>query len=337
MRNTILGICFIVVGLAFILMYVAQQSTYQRFADGHPVQATITGIYESGVVLSYTAQNGEFISGVGSEFVSDEQRATLSVGDDVAALHMRGIPSRVSLRDSLDVARPSPLLFVPAALGLLGGALTIAWPRLRPRREPGELDLIINALKRTRAVFGLLSLGLWAVAIILFGLLFLGWDTGSDLSWWGAAMLGLVLAAVVALSIYSLYRAAALLDIHDADIMRTITRRPWEIAWVYEAVAQQRSLTPLTQAQTFAPDRVFAAGAQSMLYIHFADGKAFTLWVAPENAPRLLQVLARRAPHAQIGYNPLLEKQYRENPARFKPGHQEQSNEQQRRKPTVEQ
>jgi hypothetical protein len=89
----------------------------------------------------------------------------------------------------------------------------------------------------------------------------------------------------------------------------TITRRPQEISWLYKAVAHQRGLPPLTQAQTLAPDRVFPADAQSIRYIHLADGKSFTVWDAPENTARLLQVLARRAPHAQIGYNPLLEKQ----------------------------
>ncbi|GAB4214034.1 MAG: hypothetical protein OHK0022_51970 [Roseiflexaceae bacterium] len=292
-QRLVLGVCSLVVAGMFLLAYTAQQSTYQRFAEGAPLTATVIGIYENGAVLAYTGEDGEEVRGIGSEYESEAQLAQLRIGDRVEILQMSGIPARVTLRDSLDQARPNGSLLPLSTVFLLVGLLLV-WPR-PPKPVPmTSSELVSRSLRNTRIASFWGGLLLTGMALLLSWVQLTGQDTTSNLGLVGAAALLVICAVMLAVGLFLLAQVWSLRNIGGSRLFKLLAEQPEQVVWAYEQVAKMRY-----------------GGRQSVVVIWFSDGRRDSLFLPAYDARELLADIARRAPQAHIGYDPAVEQRVR--------------------------
>ncbi|HEU4326605.1 MAG TPA: hypothetical protein VFS21_25925 [Roseiflexaceae bacterium] len=294
-KQTVLGIVLLVLSQMCLLAFFAQRDTYQRFAEGFPVEATVERLSGGAVLLSYTAENGRPVNGVSSDYVSAEQAAQLRPGQTVAALQMRGVPARATLRDSLEQARPAPVL-LPLTTMLLLGSLVLVWPRPPARTPLSSAELVAGALRRSRATSLVLGLGLTAFGLFLIWLPLSGLDTTSDFGpLWVVVVGGLVILPSLVTGVFLLRQAWRLRRIGGSRLFAALAHQPEQIIWAYEFVAKVR----------------YAGGRQSVVMVWFNDGGQDSLFVSADDARELLSDIARRAPGAHIGYDAAVEARVR--------------------------
>lgn len=294
-KQSVLGLCLLVLSQACLLAFFAQRDTYQRFAEGFPVEATVVRVSERSVLLNYTAENGQRIEQVGSDYLSAEQAAQLRPGQTVAALQMRGVPARVTLRDSLEQARPAPALLPLTSLLLLGG-VALLWPRPPPSAPLSSAELVARALRSTRTTSLLLGLGLTAFGLLLIWLPLSGLDTTSKVGpLWVVVVGGLVILPSLITGAVLLRQAWQLRTIDGSRLFTSLAHQPEQIVWAYEFVAKMR----------------YAGGRQSVLVLWFSDGQQERLFVTADEARELLADIAARVPTAHIGYDATVEARMR--------------------------
>jgi hypothetical protein len=303
LRNIIVCIAFVVGGLCFGVMYIAEYLEYANIRDGKVVEGVVDAVGDEHVWYSYVDERGKRMETVSSD-VDEEIRKKLSKGDRVEVLTAEAGNELV-----LVLEPPSLGYLVTLGICILIGASFIFLPLLERRRlmrAGGDPIKVIAIMLRKARFNALVFVVCFAVlTFFLFGIGFLDWDPTSDIGVGGYIIFGFLLIICALIVIVNLRTVIGLLNIKESWIVKTIRDNPQEIAWIYESVARTQGVE---------------MSGYSTVYIWFADGKNYMVQVGHSGAKEFIAALAARAPHAQIGYSEEVQKLYGENPARFRPG-----------------
>jgi hypothetical protein len=303
LRNIIVCVAFVVGGLCFGVMYLAEYLEYANLREGKVVEGVVDAVGEEHVWFSYVDERGERNETVSSD-VDEEVRAKLKEGDRVEVL-------RASAGTELVLALEPPSLGYLVTLGIciLIGASFIFLPLLERRRlmraggDPIKVITVMLRKARFNALVVFICFG--GMTYVFFGVGFLNWDPTSETGVGGYIIFGFLVAICGLIAVMNLRTLVGLINIQGSWIVKTIRDNPQEIAWIYESVARTQGVK---------------MSGFSTVYIWFADGKNYIVQLGHTGAEEFIQALAARAPHAQIGYSKEVQQLYGENPASFRPG-----------------
>jgi hypothetical protein len=304
-RSYVLAFCCFLGAAAFAIAYLGIRETYVLFATGQPAEATVvavrSGSQRPGVQVAYR-DRGREVRAWAEE--CSPRELSLSAGQLVTIRKHRNVPSRIMLQTSLPDQAPSPWLLVCLAgsLALTGycGARP-ALARRRRLRRTSPIDIIVDSLARTRVAnlwlgFGLGGFGAFIAVISV--------QQHDEVGVAGLVVLGLLAVCCLGLGVMGLRVAFGLIPLGRSWVLRVLERQPAELAWFYKSITRTEGV---------------AASVMTTIELRFADGRHHSLQVENDDADPLIAELARRAPHAQVGYDAELERLYHERPDRFRP------------------
>jgi hypothetical protein len=279
--------------------YAATYAEYAAYRDGDPTAGTVARAerHRTYVTVEIEYKRGGKVQRT-TAYPKIAEAAAFPVGARVDLL----VGSRGAIRASVVEDKRPPDVLLAGAIGMLlltvlCVALQLAL-RVPVARPEVPLDVIVVSLARTRNV-RLGALILFVVIGAAFALVPLADDEAGV-----GVILGIEALALMTLGAagYFGWVAFRLRDPRDNWILDLITRRPHDIAWFYEHVTHGR----------------YGVTVQTAM-IKDAYGKTADLRLTRADVASVFAELARRAPHAARGFSPELERQYRENPARWRP------------------
>jgi hypothetical protein len=295
----LLALLMVLAGAAMSIGYAGTYSAYAPYRDGVHTTGTVvrTEPHRRYVTLEveYRYEGKKEHT---KAYPPTAEAASFPVGASIDLLACRRGAIRPNRLESL--APPLALLVGAIASFALAVACVVLQLKLAVgiARPSEPLDLIVVSVARTRNV----RLA-GAILFFLFGVLFALVPLADDEGGVGQ-IVGLEVLAAITLALAAWLGAVAyrLRDPRRNPIVELVTERPGEIAWVYEQVTRGRGgVTVLTAI------------------LKKADGKSVDIRLTQADAGPVLAEIARRAPHAARGFSPEIEKQYRENPARWRP------------------
>jgi hypothetical protein len=303
LRNIIVCVAFVVGGLCFGVMYIAEYLEYANIRDGKVVQGVVDAVGDEHVWYSYVDERGKRMETVSND-VAEEVRGKLKEGDRVEVLTAEAGNELV-----LVLEPPSIGYLITLGILILIGASFIFLPLLERRRlmrAGGDPIKVITVMLRKARFNALVFVICFAgLTYFLFGVGFLNWDPTSEMGVGSYIIFGFLVAICGLIAVMNLRTLVGLINIQGSWIVKTIRDDPKEIAWIYESVARTQGVK---------------MSGFSTVYIWFADGKNYIVQLGHTGAEEFIKALAARAPHAQIGYSKEVQKLYGENPARFRPG-----------------
>ncbi len=288
-RNIIVCIAFVVGGLCFGVIYLAEYDTYERTRDGDKYAGPILKIKSTGVrYLDEASGEEKFLRDPPEDWIAQRK-----VGDRIE------VGCSVVRCEALDViAPPSPLLFVPMGALILIGALFVVLPIVDKRRlaRAGVDPLAVISVLLRKARFQALIGGLMFLAFAGFFVLVMVVDPSSTA---GLIVIGFLALCCVLFGGVFLKRFFGLWDIKNSWILHVITQRPEDIVWIYEQVVTAAG----------------GAGINRTVFICLADGRQYPVPLGQAGTDDFIASLAARATRAVIGYSPELAKSFKANPA----------------------
>lgn len=288
-RNIILLVTFVVGGLCFGVIYLAEYDTYERTRDGEHYAGPILKIKKSGIRYLDEASGEE-------KFLRDppeDWAARRKVGERIE------VGCSVVRCEALDIiAPPSPLLFVPMGVLILIGLAFVVLPVVDRKRlaRAGVDPLAVISVLLKKARFQALVGGLLFLAMGGFFVLVMVVDPSSVA---GLIVIGFLAVCCVVFGGLLLKRFFGLLDIKNSWILHVIIQRPEEIVWIYEQMVTSRG----------------GLGVNRTVFICMADGRKYPVPLGQTGIDDFIASLTTRATRAVIGYSPELAKAFKDNPA----------------------
>jgi hypothetical protein len=298
MRTALFAFLFLLGAAAFTIAYFGMRSDASwvtektKRVDGtviEPVKKKRDG--DPWVKVAWLDE-GKEMTGV-SEY-SDDADANLKPGDRVPLLVYRG---RVTLEAAGLKAGPTPFLLVGTVVCLLLTVYAFMLPSLRRRRAANRtsgLDVIVDSLKRTRLIMSCIAVGGLAVGGFC---VWLG-ASGVDKTATRGTNIGIMTfgALMIALGLFMAVRTRLWESARNSWVMKRIEEQPETIAWFYRYVVT----TSIPGTETVS------------LFLHFTDGKFFSMQMAPEDVGFLEVEIRKRATKALDGYSDENKKAYDE-------------------------
>jgi hypothetical protein len=296
-----LAVCAWLVALCFGIAGAAGYETYTLYRDGQRVSATVDKVAPPWLSVEYDYRDwrGDVQHQKSRLRVAD---AGVAPGARIALLLHRNNYEPIVAGD-LSSELPSPWIVLGFLVSIAGGVPLWRVPRRHARRRAARTsawDAVIEAAARTRNMST--GLGIFMlVAGVAFALVPLA-DPGSGVT---AEVVIWVLAVVtLGLGGFLLRRAIRMRDPASNEVVDLLANHPRELAWFY-----------VHQVTT---EGIRASEALSVV-LRTAAGKRLTLTLVRPDLDDVLAEIARRAPHAQQGYAPELERLYKEQPDRWRP------------------
>ena len=290
MRSILLGICSVLAAAACTIAFLALQDSHALFSANGVVPATVVraipGKDRGSVVVSLVDQGKR--RELSLENVTADEARALKPTDNVEVMRHQRSPDRVSLRVSVERAKPSWTVAGAAVIFFLLASYLFVRPklrRLRRARRTGPLDIVLDAVRDTRttgfalSLFVFLPLGALIIAALFFD------DQPPGVA--GLVVLGLLFVVSTMLGLWQLARSLRMLDLKRSPVFRLIAETPERIGWVYAHVVTTNGV----QATAFVT-----------LQLWLTDGSHTTLAVDPADKDELIHEIAHRAPRALLGY-----------------------------------
>jgi hypothetical protein len=293
-----LAVCYWLVALCFGIAGAAALETYFLFRGGPRVEATVTRVEPRPshwpVTVSYV------LDGKPQE---TELNLTGVAPGDVLTLALHENNHEEILERDLGSKLPSIWVIVGLVLSIALGVFLWRLPTRQAKRRAKRTsvrEVLVDAAARTRNM----SIGL-GIFLVLTGALFAIVPYFDREGGVGAVIFIELLAALtVGLGGMLLVRAYRLRDPSNNPILDLIERRPDEIAWfhVLQVTSEGIQATESLNVQIWQ-----------------SNGKVVGLALVRDDLDVVMAELARRAPHAQVGYDRAIEKLYKERPDRWRP------------------
>lgn len=297
----VLAVCAWLVALCFAIAGAAGYETYSLYRDGQRVTATVDEVGRRFATVEYDYKDwrGE-VQHQKTNVRAPDPKPSPGARVDLL-LHERNYSP--ILADHLSSELPSVWILLGFLVTVAGGIQLWRIPGRAARRRAARTsawDAVLDAAARTRNMST--GLGIFLVvtgaAFALVPFVDREGGTGTSVFIWVLAALTLGLGAVL------LRRAIRMRDPASNEIVDLLANHPEDLAWFY---VHQVTAKGIQATETLS------------VVLRTASGKHLTLSLVRPDLDDVLAEIARRAPHAQQGYDRELERLYKEQPDRWRP------------------